>query len=553
MHPEADRGSESFPHPWVDVTEALKRLRRADQGPRRKFFILGAGISGLAAAFELQRLGHTVVIYEGSDRVGGRIYTHRFKNGTYAERGAMRIPVAHDYSRHYIAQAGIPSTDLLPFSNANPRQKDFMDIGGKVVRTSQFEKEILPLFPDLNVREKAAASAHGPGGVLNLHMAELFSELENRQLRWALVNGEFSIGRLRELDSCTWKEYLSRKASADGLELMGRCLTIKANWDWSLATILRNELNQPGTFLYSVRGGMSRLIDGLKEKLAPRTIFCGRKVIDIELGRSGHNRIVFEGGDEQTFDQLLCTLPFPVMRDMPLRSFSQSKREAIHGMRYMSASKVYLSYAEPWWEKEFGIRGGGRSVSDRPDEKVWLPREAYYPNGTNAVPTADAWEQDGVTNEEAGRFNLYVGSRINPDWLESPPVAEDSDGQSARRLNAKASSMLASYAFDDGARNLCALPHDERLKRVVDSLRPMHGDTVADFEEGDAWCWDEHPWSKGALCLTPPKDLSTHLDSAKRPEGGVYFSGEHVSIAPGWIQGSLESTLRELTSMLKSS
>src|SRR4051794_38859828 len=40
--------------------------------------ILGAGIAGLVAAYELEQRGFDVEVFEGSDRIGGRIHTFRF-------------------------------------------------------------------------------------------------------------------------------------------------------------------------------------------------------------------------------------------------------------------------------------------------------------------------------------------------------------------------------------------------------------------------------------------------------------------------------------------
>ena len=65
-------------------------------GRPKKVVIVGAGVAGLVAGYELKRAGHKPVILEGQQRVGGRVYTLRqpFTEGLYAEVGAMRIPLA---------------------------------------------------------------------------------------------------------------------------------------------------------------------------------------------------------------------------------------------------------------------------------------------------------------------------------------------------------------------------------------------------------------------------------------------------------------------------
>ncbi|RBA15855.1 L-amino acid oxidase [Fusarium proliferatum] len=56
--------------------------------------IVGAGIAGLYTALLLQREGHSVHIFEATNRIGGRVYTHYFTEAEnqYYEAGAMRIP-----------------------------------------------------------------------------------------------------------------------------------------------------------------------------------------------------------------------------------------------------------------------------------------------------------------------------------------------------------------------------------------------------------------------------------------------------------------------------
>src|SRR5687768_2847405 len=84
-------------------------------GPK-KIIIIGAGIAGLSAGFELTQLGHQVTILEARTRPGGRVHTLRepFADGLYAEAGAARIPETHEITRKYVEEFGLPLEPFYP-------------------------------------------------------------------------------------------------------------------------------------------------------------------------------------------------------------------------------------------------------------------------------------------------------------------------------------------------------------------------------------------------------------------------------------------------------
>ena len=89
-----------------------------------KVLILGAGVSGLVAGYELSRLGYDFRILEARDRVGGLAWTVRrgtehteiggerqvctFDEGQHVNLGAWRIPYTHTGVLNYCKELGVP-------------------------------------------------------------------------------------------------------------------------------------------------------------------------------------------------------------------------------------------------------------------------------------------------------------------------------------------------------------------------------------------------------------------------------------------------------------
>ena len=77
---------------YVDVVRDGVHKHSKAGGFKKRVIVVGAGLAGLSAAYELLQAGHEPLILEAQHRVGGRIHTLRepFARGLYGESGAMR-------------------------------------------------------------------------------------------------------------------------------------------------------------------------------------------------------------------------------------------------------------------------------------------------------------------------------------------------------------------------------------------------------------------------------------------------------------------------------
>jgi hypothetical protein len=149
----------------AEAGEKEAMLRTIDEGlPKTKdpkrVLVIGGGMAGLVAAYELKRAGHTVTLLEASRRIGGRVWTLRepFTHGLYAEGGAMRIPDAHRLTWRYIDKFGLETQPFIM-----ERTNQYLLIGNERRTWAEFQRD--PAIAGLELKPNERGKAPGSCGM----------------------------------------------------------------------------------------------------------------------------------------------------------------------------------------------------------------------------------------------------------------------------------------------------------------------------------------------------------------------------------------------------
>ena len=462
-----------------------------------RFVILGAGLAGLCAAYELEKRGHSVVVLEAeSSHIGGRARTLRFEDGLYGEAGAMRIPLRHELTRHYVKEFGL---ELRPFVQSNPQA--YYYLRGHRERISNV-KNINRLYA-LEENERAKT----PDDLWDAVVIQRLKALTDVE-RADLSSIALDTPTIRALDQQSLQQLCEAAGlSQEAIEMLMVTYGSETLVSSAATEHLREEREQVWTQqFHEIVGGTDRLPTAFAARLrSPVKLGCEVVKLEQDRGRGRAAAIYRERGKLQRAegDFILCTLPFPVLGRLQIApAFSGPKQRAIRQLNYDSSTKVLAVTKRRFWEMDDGIFGGGTFTD--------------LPTGTTYYPADNA-------------------------ALKDP------------RISARPGVMLASYSWGQAARRLAVLPHRERAALVLEHLSLVHPQLKDKdmIRRTASWSWDNHRWSGGAFAwFMPGQHISLHRHIVA-PEGRIFFAGEHASLTHTWMQGAFESALHAVQEMLK--
>ncbi|WP_411678878.1 flavin monoamine oxidase family protein [Clostridium thailandense] len=509
--------------------EDITKICLGEYAKNIKVAVIGAGEAGLAAAFELRKIGCSVTLFEASHRIGGRIYTHYFNRNKkhFGEFGAMSIPISHDTTWHYI---NLFKLDTSPFVNNNDNamfyvrgERAINDAKGKSV-----ESNIYPKF-NLSQIEKKKAWFELQEKLYKKYLGSLPLELRKELIQ---VKSEYSKS-IAEIDKLSYRNaYENVDLSQDMISMLGYLEGKEQFFSLSLTEMLQQYYTADFQYNYRITDGMINLPYSLYEALCDKNEEAYKGIgkeqlgkIEIKMGSpvsgiynsSSEDKVILKcrdsGNNKETseeFDYVICTIPFSSLRRIEIKPLlTNTKMQAINEMNYEIAHKIYLYLKERFWEMGSTSKKilGGCSFTDLPLVSIYYPSDHVKP-----VP------------DKYGKWTLKSG--------------ENSD---------EAGVLLATYSWCQNAVRLGNENPELQISDVINYIEKIHelpphyiDDNLIDYKSL-IWSDVQYIWTAGAL--SKPEDKTLFSYSVTVPEMGnkLFFAGEHISQKHVSQQGALQS------------
>jgi monoamine oxidase len=471
------------------------RLGSAPKGA--SVLVLGAGIAGMVAAYELRNAGYQVQVLEYNARAGGRNWTLRggdtytelggaaqecrFDPGLYINPGPWRLPYHHHGMLSYCKRLGVA---LEPFVQVNYNaylhsQKAF---SGRPQRLRAVKADYTGHVAELLA--KATKSHALDADVTQEDQERLLDSLKF----WGALDGSghWSKGAQssdrRGFDKDPGGGLSARPLFSDPIALSD----ILRSGLWAALSFA--DLYDMQTTMFQPVGGMGMVGQAFARELGP-LIRYNSKVVEIQQGEHGVS-VTFEdnaaGRRRETAkaDWCICTIPLSILGQIPM-NVGAPMTQAIASVPYSTGLKVGLQFKRRFWEEDEHIYGG-ITYTDLPIGQISYPSSRFFSEGKGVLLGAYIWDQEN-----------------SMDFSSMPP--------------------------------------DERIAKAVEYGSQIHSQYRQEFDNGIAVAWHRVPFALGCFGLWTDALRAQHYDNLCAFDGRIVLAGEHASYLPAWQEGAVTS------------
>ena len=316
--------------------------------------VLGGGVAGLSAAWELAQKGYSVVVLEAQQRVGGRVQSKSdgFEGGQYIEVGAARIPDVHEHTLEYVEKLGL---ELHEIESGDPL---YYLKGNRFMHT---EGMAWPL--DLTEEEQAEGL-----GMWGSYIAGAFEDFGNPR------DGTFpKADAFTTWDPVPYTDFVrARGASEDWILLYTADNGSEISKIGTLAWMAAEVADQNWDKTYKVKGGNDQIPKGIAAELGD-AVWLGSVVKKIATADDRVTITVEVAGvsQELTASRCICALPFTILRDIEITpALAEDKTRCINELFMMGSSRGFFQTKTRFWKDE-GIGGLKIAKTDTAAERLW--------------------------------------------------------------------------------------------------------------------------------------------------------------------------------------
>ncbi len=461
-------------------------------GRGKRVVVLGAGIAGMTAAYELKKAGYACIVLEARERAGGRNWTIRngtrldlndgttqtceFDRGLYWNAGPARLPSQHHKVLAYCREFGV-ALEVEVNTSRSAMISNAAANGGRPIEMRQAVNDTRGAVAEL-------LSKALDRGALD---QELTRDDRDRVLAFLQQYGDLTPEKLYKGSSRAG--YVRRPGAADDTGQLRDPLSLDVLLDEDLWNgVLFEELIDQQATMFQPIGGMDAIPAAFAKRLG-KSILHGCEVTQIRRRDDGV-RVTYrhkQSGASRVVDGDYCivTLPSPVLAKIPA-DFSPAYRDAIANIEWQQSVKIAWQ-SRRFWEQQYDIYGG---IS-------WIK---------------------GITNMV---------------WYPSAALFSDQGV------------ILGSYTSGPNGEKLAGMPLPEQFettRAVIERLHPGHG---RELRRPMGIAWGKVPYSLGEAAHYRPGQVAEY-QLLNEPDGPFHFAGDYLSKVGTWQESAITSAHRTI-------